>query len=724
MVGHNGRVSPQQATTDPRLTVFLVGAATVVAQALLVREAMAAMGGSEVAWGVVMFLWLIGMAAGAQVGVRFGSSRLALWLPTLVLVLAGIGVVALRAAPAAAGAAPGETVTTASAIWLWILAVVPAAGAGGLAFPVLAQTLGTSGGGRAYALEAAGALAGGTLLTLGLVHVGAATALCAGLGVVAAAAAWQQRSLIPTAVAVAAFALSIPAAGALARAGWIWSGHPGTLQMGFETRYQQVVVSGGPPTSIYGDGRLVATYPDPYRVQPRARLLMSLHPLPRDVLAVGCVVDGSIEAMSRRPVTRLRAVEEDPDLLRVLPVVYGGGMEAALHRSTVHAAAADPLVALEEGDPWDLIILLDPDPTTLRHNRTRTLEFLQRCRERMRPEGVVVMRVGVSDTYLGGVGGRLLSVLASTVHRVFEQLVVIAGEDTLLVAGGPAAEITLDHETLVRRLATSTPDSSDLPPEMISLLVDRDRSSDVGSRLRLDSEPNTILHPRAVLLAGGLHEARALPGLLPAVAAVAALEGTDVRRLAAASAIIVACLIVAAGLGRRAASATAAIVGFCSMGWWLLLIAAWQSTRGSVYSKIGALTAVFMAGLAVGSAAATRLPAPERGVPAVLVAGSALSGILAAGWALSAPVAMVPPLLAIGGALTGAAFPGLTRLGSPDTRRAAGMAFSADQAGAAAAALAVGILMIPWVGMSYTALGLAAIQLAAVPLVMVALRRN
>jgi spermidine synthase len=256
---------------------------------------------------------------------------------------------------------------------------------------------------------------------------------------------------------------------------------------------------------------------------------------------------------------------------------------------------------------------------------------------------------------------------------------------------------------------------------MISLLVDRDRSSDLGTRLRLDSEPNTILHPRAVLLAGGLHEARALPGLLPAVAA---LEGTDVRPLAAASAIIVGLLIVAAGVGRRAGSATAAIVGFCSMGWWLLLIAAWQSTRGSVYSEIGALTAVFMAGLAVGSAAATRLPAPERGVPAVLVAGSALSGILAAGWALFAPVAMVPPLLAIGGALTGAAFPGLTRLGSPDTRRAAGMAFSADQAGAAAAALAVGILMIPWVGMSYTALGLAAIQLAAVPLVMVALRRN
>jgi spermidine synthase len=720
-VRHNGRVSQAQPVSDPRATVFLVGFATVGAQALLVREAMAAMGGSELAWGVVMFLWLFGMAGGARLGVRLGSARLAAWLPTLVLILAGLGVVALRAAPAVIGAAPGETVTTASAIWLWIVAIVPAAGAGGLAFPALAQAIGADGGGRAYAFEASGALVGGTLLTIGLVYVGAATALLVGLGIVAAAAAWQQRALTPAAVAIAAFAVSIPAGGALARAGWVWSGHPGTLRAAIETRFQQVVISDGPPTSIYGDGRLMATYPDPYRVEPRAHLLMILHPRPRDVLAVGCVVDGSIEAMARHRVARLRAVEEDPDLLRALPVVYGVGMESALQRPAVQAAATDPLAALEEGGPWDLVILLDPDPTTLRHNRTRTLEFLQRCRERMHPDGVLVMKVGVSGTYLGGVGGRLLSVLASTVHQVFEQLFVIAGEDTLLVAGGPLAEITLDNETLVRRQAASASDPADLPPEMVSLLVDRDRSSDLQSQVRLDSARNTIRRPRAVLLAGGLHEARALPGLLPAAAE---LEETDAWPLAAGLGIIVAMLAAAAVLGRRATGATAAIVGFCSMGWWLLMIAAWQSTRGSVYSEIGALTAVFMAGLAAGSLAATRISNPDRWVPPVLVAGSALSGAIAAGCALSSPLVAIPSLLAVGGLLTGAAFPGLTRLGSPDPRRAAGVAFSADQVGAAAAALAVGILMIPWVGTTVTALGLAALQLAAVPLVIANLRRS
>ncbi len=718
---HNGRVSPSSNRTDPRLTVALLGFATVIGQALLVREAMAAMGGSEISWGVVMALWLAGMAAGARAGARFGSVDLATWLPTMVLLLASLGIVALRIAPAAIGAAPGETITTASALWLWALAIVPAAFAGGFAFPALAGALGSTGGGRAYGFEALGALIGGTLLTFGLIHLGAASATCCGLGVVAAGTAWQRRSVTAAALAVATLALAVPAGGALARAEWSASGRPGALRSWLETRYQQIMISDGPPTSIYGDGRLLATYPDQYRVKPRAHLLMTLHPRPRDILAVGCVIDGTIEAMSSHQANRVRVVEEDPDLLRVLPSVYGAEMNAALDLPMVQAAATDPLLALEEGGLWDLVILLDPDPTTLRNNRTRTLEFLQRCRERMRPDGVLVMRVGVSDTYLGGVGGRLLSVLASTVHEAFGPVLVISGEDTLVVAGGPEADLTLDPEELVRRLPATATDSTGISPELIPLVLDQDRSSDLLARLHLDSEVNTIRHPRAVLLAGGLHEARSLPGLLPSIAA---LEGRVARPLAAALLVVTMIFFVVAVLGRRTAGATAAVVGFCSMGWWLLLIAAWQSTRGSIYSEIGALAAVFMAGLAAGSLVASRIGNPERMVPAVLIAGSVLSVVLAAGWALFAPAATIPPLLAVAGLLTGAVFPGLTRLGVPDIRRAAGVAFSADQAGAAAAALAVGIIMIPWVGMTVTSLGLAMLQLAAVPLVLATLRRS
>ena len=127
-------MTSQKPATDPRITVFLLGVATVVAQALLLREAMAAMGGSEMAWGTVMALWLLGVGLGSRIGAATGSARLAHVLPVAVLTAAGWGVLLFRAAPALTGAASGETLTTASAVWLWIAAILPAAVAGGVAF--------------------------------------------------------------------------------------------------------------------------------------------------------------------------------------------------------------------------------------------------------------------------------------------------------------------------------------------------------------------------------------------------------------------------------------------------------------------------------------------------------------------------------------------------------------------------------------------------------------
>jgi hypothetical protein len=110
-------------------------------------------------------------------------------------------------------------------------------------------------------------------------------------------------------------------------------------------------------------------------------------------------------------------------------------------------------------------------------------------------------------------------------------------------------------------------------------------------------------------------------------------------------------------------------------------------------------------------------------LPTVLAVGIMLSLLIAAGIAIHLPLVAVPCLLIAGGALTGAAFPGLAALSGHRPRRSAGIAFAADEAGAAAGALVVGIVAIPWAGLTATALGLAALSLAAIPAVVVALRR-
>jgi len=100
----------------------------------------------------------------------------------------------------------------------------------------------------------------------------------------------------------------------------------------------------------------------------------------------------------------------------------------------------------------------------------------------------------------------------------------------------------------------------------------------------------------------------------------------------------------------------------------------------------------------------------------VLLAGCLVSALLAAGAAFRLPALTIPILLAAGGSLTGTAFAGVAELaGRGDTRRGAGVAFAADEAGAAVAALVVGIVALPWAGMTATAVGLGLLGLAALP---------
>jgi spermidine synthase len=705
-------------TTIPKATTttFLLGVATVIAQSILIREAMAAMGGSEVALGLVMALWLSGMSLGSRLGVRIGSPGLAGLLPILTLAAAAAGTVLFRAAPELTGATAGESLTTWFAVWLWAAAILPAAISGGVAFPILAGSLGRAGAGRAYAIEAIGALAGGLALTYGLVRFGSAASLLVAVGAIGFVQLWPSQRILAALLIAVCVATTTPTAHRLADATWRWSGRPDALGAWAETRHQRLEVSAGTPAALYADGRLQSSYPDPYSVLPRAHLIMLLHPDPRRVFTVGCAADGSFEAMIGHQPEDLLIVEEDPQLLSFLERWYGADYRRALHHPAVRLSNAGPLKALNRASDLDLIVLADGDPTTLRANRTRTLEFFRRCRTALGPTGVLVLALGIPDTYLGGTAGEYLATVTSTVKRVFPKVAAVPGERILLVAGGPDARVSVDEEELERRLQRRPGASTELPAAMLAWLVDPTRQRDLTAVVAAaDSAPNTVDHPRAVALAATLHEARSR------VLLTRAPDGLRDRgpRLMIWVLAAVAAFLVAASVGssrRVRAVATAWVVGATSMGWWLMLLAIWQATRGAIFAEVGALTGLAMAGIAVGGRLGLRSERPAGTLPVIVGAGVAVSLLIAAGIPLRAPGVLVPVFLALAGILTGAAFPGLGALaGGGSTRRGAGVAYAADELGAALAALIIGTAAIPWFGMSWSALGLAGLGLAAIP---------
>ena len=204
---------------SPEADLAALGVATVVAEAVLVREGMSAFAGSELAWALVLVAWLGGVAVGSRAGSGRRPSRLGGWWPALVMLLAGGGVLLLRAIPALAGVTAGETAPAWRVFWIWPAAVLPAAVAGGFAFPAAAAGLDGRVTARAYAAEAAGAVAGGLAFTFLLAPLGSVIAV---LWTAAGLSAFRlHRRRVVAAVLLAAAGLSAwPAASGVEALTW------------------------------------------------------------------------------------------------------------------------------------------------------------------------------------------------------------------------------------------------------------------------------------------------------------------------------------------------------------------------------------------------------------------------------------------------------------------------------------------------------------------------
>lgn len=715
------RISPGLVART-QIPLLALGFAATVSQAVLLREGMAALGGSELSWALVMGLWLAAMAVGARVGARVDLPWLGAVVPSLLVALAAGGTVLLRAAPALAGAAPGEVAAGWEVPWIWLAAVVPASALGGWAFPVLAARLAPSGPARAYALEAGGALLGGLVFTFVLAPMGSAAALV-GTEAICLAALLRRRPLLAALPLLAAIFAVPPAGEVLSQAGWRWARHTGALEAWRETHHERLELGSGPPWSLYGDGRLLAVYPDPWQTALRGNLLMLLSPQPQRVFAVGAVADGMVEVFLRHPVERVALVADDPELPDLVAGWYGGSLRRALFDPRVEIRRKDPVRALAGSDRWDLVLLLDGDPSTLRANRTRSVEFFRRCRAALAPGGRVVVGVGVSDTYRGGAAGRLLDVLAATLGSVFRHVAAIPGEQVLLVAGDDPVEDVLDPEELARRWRERRLEDPVFVPEVLPMLVPHRRAVGLTRELLRAGAPiNGARRPEAVLPAMARVEGRGrhrIVGLLLTLGSLPHLV-LDIG----GAALVLFTLVAGFRNVRWAGEVAAGTVGAAAMGWWFLLLACWQTSRGSVYGEIGGLSAAFMGGAAVGAILAARWSHPQRYLPSLLAGGAGLSALIATPLALRTPLPLVPAFLALGGLVAGAAFPGAARLlGGEDARRASGRGFSADEMGAAAGAVLAGFLL-PVAGTVWLALVLTGLLAAAGLTSLLALRQQ
>jgi predicted membrane-bound spermidine synthase len=624
-----------------------------------------------------------------------------------------------------------------------------------------------------YTCEALGSMLAGLGVTfvllvrvspLAVVLIGVApAALAAGL-----IAPWRGGRVLGSAVALCLVGIAVASPGwmeqiehGLVRLRWHSfgvlsstdsSGNEGVRLLHSEdSRYQNLAVTElAGQYSLYGNGEVLFSFPDLHSDEHAMHFVMAQNPGAKRVLMLGANPLGEIEEVLKYGVERVVYVELDPDVVRVLSAVQPDRMREALADPRLECMTADGVrYLLRCEETFDVVIVNAPAPTTAAANRFYTVEFFRCVARVLADDGFVFTSLDVSERLMDDaatLGGSLFR----TLNHVFETVLVTAESGSRFLAGPSEAALTFDRQTLYTRSRSAGVATEFFRPEYFlgedALTGEkrarvRQRFTEAGGALNRSVQPVTYFNNLVVWSrfsgSGATGLLRRLRGLRATVV-MAWIVGFGVFCLSVSCGVWCWVQILAppgqaragaegqwgaSSWGRGMVLLLLASTGACGMALEVLLIFVYQSLYGYVYGRIGLIVGLFMLGLVAGAPSGRWLAARGHrltvcmlgSIEALLLAFACMvPGIMRfASISGSLGEGVICLCVAVVGWAVGAEFPlanGLLRRAGASVGGAAAVADASDHLGAAVGALAVGVLLLPVLGIEETGLVLASVK--------------
>jgi spermidine synthase len=690
--------------------------------------------GTEFVVGALFAGWLFWVGSGALVGGRLAglrrgvdSGRFIVLAGTLAVLLPAT-VIGIRFGRGLIARPPGALPPLGQALTFSLLVTAPFGFAYGAVYNV-ASTLWRGGRGglrggisRVYLWEAAGSFFGALLFSFVLiVYLSQFQAALIAALIVVVSAVSSPATDVPRYRRVAAVLIVALALGALSPAidrtsiASVYRGF--RIEKFYASRYGEVVVAAQEEVqSVFAGGGRLFSYPEPERTEEIIHIPLLMCREPRSVLLIGSSLGGGLEeARKHLSVTRIDCVELDGSLFGLGIGGTGGG---SAEPGAARFIATDGRFYLSRGSHrYDCIILNSPPPVNLQWNRFYTREFFESARRSLNPGGVFAFTHPSSENYLTAEQAKVLRIIELTLESVFARVVVLPGSTVHFIA----SDADLDPALILPRLKERGIDAPFVGEDYLPYRFTRERLDELradlaredGVELNTDAKPALPFHE--LILEGSRAGSRITAGF-KIISRVPPHLG---------AAVFGGLILALFGCARRGARARLAVwsVGFGSFLFQLLVLLWYQSFSGILYRAVALMTALFMAGAALGALLSIRRDGWGGNSLRMMHGGFIVLALALALWpALPNPVGLSYAagslacmlLAACGGFLTGAYYPVVVRTAFPETGGSAPATFYAwDMFGACIGGITGGIFLFPVVGLAGTALFIAFVHASA-----------
>jgi len=309
------------------------------------------------------------------------------------------------------------------------------------------------------------------------------------------------------------------------------------------------------------------------------------------------------------PVKRIDYVELDPLLLKLVQKFSTPLTQSELSDKRVRIHYTDSRFFMKRTqDRFDMIFVGLPAPQELQTNRLFSSEFFSIVKEKMNPDGIIVLTLPGSLTYVSPELKDLNGCIFDTLKSVFRSIRVIPGDTNLYLASISDKVEQVSPEEIIRRFKERKIQASLVTKGYIAYrLHERWLKWFLQSMERKNVQINSDLRPLGVFLSLSYWNALFSPYLS---GIFKWFEGFNLR-ISIAFMILFTLLMSVIFMKRPSFSRQSVpyaifTTGLAGMIFNLAIIFTFQTFYGYLYHQIGLLIAIFMLGVALSSFLITR----------------------------------------------------------------------------------------------------------------------